>query len=219
MKKFLPVVFASCLISSTAFAGSGPGFPGFYVGANIGTAFTKNVPLSGSVPSGTYAANLTTKTGVTVNGTVGYDFGLVRVEEEVGYQQNSVGGTATTTTGTYQATSTTQPLTGNISVVSFMTNVRKDFEVGGVSPYVTAGIGAANVSFNDVSDGTTNIKYHKTKFASKLGVGVSYSITPNIFADLCYTYSPTARFESPVNSAEKIRFTTHTIKAGVGYRF
>jgi OmpA-OmpF porin, OOP family len=230
MKKFVPLLFAASLISPTAFAASGSAFNGFYAGCNVGASFMKSVPLSGSVSSGTYNANLTTKTGVAVTGTVGYDFGSVRVAEEVGYQQNSIGGTATTTTtgqqGSYQypdsggSTSSTQPVSGNISVVSVMTSVSKDFQVGGVSPYVTAGAGVANVSFNNVSDGTTIINQHNTKLAYQIGAGVSYSFTPSVKMDIHYDYSAVAGFVSPVNTTQNtIHISSHKINVGMGYRF
>ncbi|MEI8032382.1 MAG: P44/Msp2 family outer membrane protein [Chlorobiaceae bacterium] len=183
--------------------------------------------MSGDVPGGLYAASLKPRTGVSVDGAVGCNLGSIRVEESVGYQNNSIGGTATTTStgyqeGGYQAggyqeagTSTTRALSGDISVSSVMTNVYKDFQVSGVDTYVTAGCGAAIVNVNKVSDGVTNINHQKTLLAYQFGLGCCYSFTPSVKMNLNYQFTPGLKTNLPELGSSELKITAHKIKIGI----
>ena len=117
--------------------------------------------------------------GLFVNGFVGKDLGIVRVEGEVAYRQNDMdkfGGI---------------PVTGDMTSVAYMANIYYDFEDDfGITPYVGLGLGAANVIFDSaVSDSDTTLAF-------QLMAGVSFPISGSvsIIADL-HIFGATPEFE------------------------
>jgi opacity protein-like surface antigen len=227
MRKLLLALFALCLISSTAFAGTAAENGGFYIGIEGGQNFERSEYSSTSV-SRTSASKLKT-TRPSFGFLGGYDFGQFRVAGTVSSQNYSVSGTTTTTNEIQNYSPTTRALSGDVSVTSIMTNLYYDLPRYGVNPYVTVGAGATIVNCNNVTDGATSINNQKTNFACKVGAGCSYNITRNMFVDLEYQYDFAGAIKLDNNSSSdnsssatslgEVRVPKHAIKLGLGYNF
>ena len=62
-------------------------------------------------------------------------------------------------------------------------------------------------------------KHSKTKFVPVIGAGVRYEITPEIFATLAYNYAFKTTVASQAKAGTQVKFQSHILKAGVGFRF
>ena len=136
MKKSLAVfgvVLTVGLLTVPAYAG-----PSVYVSGNIGEASFNEInqknPLTQAVEG-----TISTTSGINVLGAVGLKCCVtnLRLEAEYGYQRNNA--------DSIKMRFGTFPLTGNYSVSSYMANGYYDIKAGPVNPYLTAGIGLAEV--------------------------------------------------------------------------
>jgi opacity protein-like surface antigen len=129
------------------------------------------------------------------NGAFGYNLKPVRVEIGVGYQKNS-----------YSDYSYPGP-----SLTTIMANGYYDFNMGSAfSPYVTAGVGIADIN-------TADNYVDQTVFAWKVGAGVGVKIASNVTIDLGYQYLKPEGVSSVMN--EKVNFSSNNILLGMRYDF
>lgn len=138
-------------------------------------------------------------TGFVIGGAIGTSLdnwakGL-RVEAEVSYRRNDVGGNWTSSTG-----DTGGFVDGNASTFAIMANVWYDIDIGNkVRPYIGGGVGwgrarldqglfttftssGATTGIRDVSDITNS------GFAWQLGLGINYEVAPDVDVGLGYRY-------------------------------
>src|SRR5215212_83952 len=184
----------------------------------------------------TGGANVRLKNGYDIDAILGYDFGMFRLEGELGYKHSSVKsfsqdtafGTTVTTgltpAGATQTTAFVFPngnltafnLTNNLNIWSGMINGLVDFgDASGVSFYVGAGIGRARVKLFQNSD---------SAWAYQGIAGVRFAVSPNIDIGLKYRYfrtgdldfAPTATTFSTVNTVAVPNVLTGTTTPGVG---
>ena len=148
------------------------------------------------------------KAGFAVNGALGLDGGMYRIEGAVGYQVNDFDNIADEFVGI-------DPDQTEVSILSFMANGYLDIEmpVSIVTPYLTAGAGVANVSFDYGDDDSDD----DTVFAYQFGAGVGIAAVPNVMLDLGYRYFATEDV-SPADDVE-VSIASHNIMAGVRVNF
>ena len=191
MKKMLSLLVAAVLVmgwSSNSFAGNP------YASANIGIVWFDDI-------EGTHvdrderdddSFDLVCDSGLTLTGAVGYDFGDVRAELEIGYQNNDV--SEIIDIGAPIDGDSPWEGTGNISMTTFMLNGYYDIalmEDSGVELFLTAGIGAAYCNFDEVGEkdndddiGTMNVN----TWAYQLGAGIAIPVGDGIMVDARYRY-------------------------------
>src|SRR3990170_5244135 len=93
------------------------------------------------------------KTGLDVDGIVGYDFGLVRVEGELGYKRASIDEMEVSPFISGEGPGDHFDADGRMSIISAMANLLIDFgDADGLSGYVGPGAGIARVKYNADSD-------------------------------------------------------------------
>lgn len=179
--------------------------PNWYAGLNIGYA----VPGDMSVSSST-AMKLSLENSASIAGAVGYSVSSVpglRGEFELGYQ--SFNADKISVQGNVHQAS------GSTSSVSFMANVYYNLlEAAGFSPYITSGVGFANLSMDgrpDPADDTS-----ATVFAWQVGAGLMYDINPTIAIDGRYRYFATA--DGDFNGTD-LSLDSNTVSIGVLFRF
>ena len=180
MKKtlFLVILFAALGASS---ASAKP-----YVSGSIGLGLEGNAVFDG--------ADFKQDNSVVVNGAIGYNFKPVRVELGVGYQKHDY---------------SDYPEYPGLSFLTVMANGYYDFDLGSeFSPYVTAGVGIADVN-------TTDNYVDQTVFAWKVGAGVGVKIASNVTIDLGYQYLKPEGLSSV--KPEKVSWAGHNILAGIRY--
>ena len=212
------------VLASTALAGPAIARDkAWYIGVEGGAMIVEDMSykLRGT---NTEAMRVDSATGFDVDGIIGYDFGMFRLEAEVGYKRseadklrNSVpfGGTAI---GSYDAT-----VSGRTSALSFMVNGLLDFgQDDGISGYVGGGVGVARIKAVAITVfPRTVIEDSDTGFAYQAIAGVRFPITTNIDLGLKYRFfnaegvNVTARNGVGLDT----RYRSHSLLASLVYNF
>lgn len=176
-------------------------------------------------------ANLTftPKDGFIVGGTVGYDFGRVRIEGEIVYRDHgmqSVGFSnlpASAQSNYGIPASGSAPLGGDISSIGFMGNVIYElFPHSMVTPYIGAGIGGADLHLNDVRVRSVPFASGGSlQFAYQAIAGVKVAIGANWSASIDYRYfaATDGSFSDALGNRFKLPYATQNAMAGVAYHF
>jgi opacity protein-like surface antigen len=193
MKKTLLVAAASVALATPALAKDGSP----YVGVEGGILFPKSQTVFGDIDftntantdfTRTSVANVKYKKGYDVDLIAGYDFGMFRLEGELGYKRaraksinvNDAFVTALNTGAGTTFTGGDFNINGKTSVLSGMVNGLVDFGGnGGPGFYAGGGVGAANVKQFGSSD---------TKFAWQLLAGAYMPVSNNLDVGLKYRY-------------------------------
>ena len=149
-------------------------------------------------------------TGYNVGAALGYDFGPGRMEAEIAYRSNEFD------KFTYQGVSVSGD--GTASALSFMVNGYLDFKnQSAVTPFVTAGLGFANVDVDDVEVAGVSVgSEDDTVFAYQLGAGLGIALNKEISLDLSYKYFATSDPEFDGTEAE---YDSHNINVGLRFSF
>lgn len=133
--------------------------------------------------------------GYAVTGAVGIESGRTRLEGEIGYQKNGI--------------EDADDL--DISMTTFMANGYLDLGVpmSPVTPYVTAGIGVAEVK----ADGLGFDDDSCTVLAGQVGIGAGFNIAPMVTFDAKYRYLIAADAEFDDNT--EISIDSHNVMLGL----
>ncbi|HOX16422.1 MAG TPA: outer membrane beta-barrel protein [Smithellaceae bacterium] len=211
MKKTFSVViglFILLILPAVSFSAA----PRPYISGQLGVAFLSD---SDFTEPGYYTETLDFDPGFATTFAGGVNFGMFRVEGEIGYQTNEIdrvrgGGYS------YNANA-------DLYCLSFLANGYIDFvNKSPFTPYISAGIGIANVGVkSDYYYDHHNDRYYyydddDTVFAYQVGAGVAYSINKNMILDLKYRFFAT---EDPNLYGSKAEFKSHNIYFGFRYTF
>ncbi len=154
-----------------------------YVSGNVGMSWVNDIKDG--------AARYSLDDGTNVLGAIGIRCPQkdCRLEAEIGYQ----------TTGMNTVTSRFGPseYRGDVHVWSLLANGYYNIYDGkGFKPYLTAGLGAARVKFDNLRFAGYSNGYseHETAFAYQVGAGVAVPISPGVKIDARYRYFSTADF-------------------------
>ncbi len=232
MRNHLLVAVAAAAIATPALAQS----TGPYVGIEGGVLFPKDTRVGATVdfidpatPDATFknVGKVNHKTGFDVDAIGGYDFGMFRVEGELGYKRaksddfrlNPAFVDAYEAATGVTLTDTTFDLDSHTSVLSGMINGLVDFDAGGVSIYGGGGFGRARVKLLGDSDGA---------WAYQGIAGVRVPVTSNVDVGVKYRYFRTGELnfnddatltDAGVAFASSDHFTSHSVLASLIYNF
>jgi OmpA-OmpF porin, OOP family len=213
--RILPGLLAAGLVAGLTTAAAAQ-TNGLYAGAEAGFNIVpeyKNKDAGGTVKT-------STDVGYGLLGQVGYGFGPIRLEGELGWRQNDMdrlkgpGGTA--------------DLRGNLGVLSLMANAYYDFNTGTkLTPYVGVGAGGAWVNADKIKSKATDavlLDDSTTSFAYQGIAGVSYAINNQLSlkADYRYFATPQVEIKEPAaigGGKDKFTYTSHAIMVGFTYKF
>jgi opacity protein-like surface antigen len=194
-------------LSSIAYSAEGP-----YVSGNLGIAIANDSEVTDSTAPG-ITLDIESDTGFAIGGAIGYDFGSTRIEGEVAYQQNDFDKIGVAGLGSVD-------LTGDTSSLSFLVNGYYDFNNSSAfTPYISGGIGLANVEINDMSiprSGLPSVNDDDTVFAYQVGVGVGYAVNEEVSIDVKYRYFGTSDLEFDTTEVE---YSSHNLYAGIRVAF
>ncbi len=140
MKKYLLITFVCVLV----FFFSAPVYSaeGLYVSGNIGFAMASDSDITDSTVPGV-TVNTEFDTGLAFGAALGYDFNRFRAEGEISYQKNDI--------DKIGSPGVILDATGDAKALSFLINGYYDFiNSSAFTPYISAGIGFAQVEFNDL---------------------------------------------------------------------
>ena len=175
-----------------------------YISGNVGSSWM-NDTKDGALK---YGMN----NGITALGAIGMRENCYRFEGELGYQKNGVD-------NVYSSYGTSN-FRGNIEVWSVLANGYYDiYTGGGIKPYLTAGVGAARVQFEDVAFQNTPNGHgwseHDSVFAYQLGAGIAIPITSGVKLDARYRYFSTAEFT--LNDGYQSRLASNSVLVGLRF--
>jgi opacity protein-like surface antigen len=147
-----------------------------------------------------------TDTGFVLGGAIGTNLdnwvnGL-KVEMEVSYRRNDVGGTWTNDNA-----SDAGFIDANLSTFAIMANAWYEIGIGSkVRPYVGGGVGwartQADIAFVATTGSSGSDQEENAGFAWQLGLGMNYEVAPDVDVGIGYRYFVGPRFDEfhPFNS-------------------
>ncbi|HEX8445134.1 MAG TPA: OmpA family protein [Sphingomonas sp.] len=163
--------------------------------------------------------------GFDVDGIIGYDFGPIRIEGEVGYKRAEVEAHTTTVAingtpaGRYESNRS-----GSTDALSFMVNGLLDFGSNeGLNGYVGGGAGIARVSANiyRLNGGPVIVDDSDTRFAWQAIAGVRYPVTDNVDIGLKYRFFNVDNLKYTTSGGAQTdgRFRSHSVLASLVFNF
>jgi opacity protein-like surface antigen len=227
---FLAAVAATAIATPALAQTSGP-----YVGIEGGALFPKDTHVDATVdytnpatPDTTFnnAFDVNNKTGFDIDAIGGYDFGMFRLEGELGYKRaknearlNPAFVSAYDTATGVTLTDSDFDLGSHVTVLSAMLNGLVDADLGGFSLYGGGGLGYAKVKQFGDSDHA---------FAWQLIAGARVPVTSNVDVGLKYRYFRTGSLhftddasfpEAGIALNNSGKFSSHSVLASLIYNF
>lgn len=220
MRKVLFALTVAVIFSIPTIAlaqpGMGPYFSGF-IGATM--------PLDQDVYGFDLDDEIEFDPGINIGGTIGFDYGYLRLEGEISYKEGEVSGVTDRISG-----ESFRDIDGTIGALAFLANLFVDLHnQGPITPYFGGGIGFAGLYQDDIYgrstfDGTWTELYESDDdmvFAYQVGAGVEIMIAPAFSIDLSYRYFGTseATFNDDTPLDNEMEFTSHNVTAGLRVMF
>src|SRR5438552_2839185 len=210
MSKYLFAAVAAAAVASPVVARDGP-YVGVEGGALLVQKTTADYQGITGLTDGTIG--IKHKTGIDLDAIAGYDFGMFRVEGELGYKKAGI-----------KSTNPNIPFFtffedgGRGRTVSAMVNALVDFGPDdGLNGYVGGGVGAARTSYkvNIISFGGTD-----SNFAWQLIAGIRYPVSPHFDVGLKYRYFST-KYNLNEGPTEELlgKWRSHSLLASLIYNF
>ena len=205
MKKIIALMTLCVLwIFGTSFAVAG----NMYMNGNLGAVWLIDSDISQS--DGT-KGTAEYDTGFGITGALGYDFGMFRVEGEVGYRKTDYD----------KAGASGQPKVnagGDVTGWDLMVNGYLDIKTETpFTPYVGVGIGGAFLDSSAVNAGGITIRSDDdTVFAYQAIAGVAYTFAEVWMAQLEYRFFGTS---DPTYGGTESEYKSHNLFIGIRYNF
>jgi opacity protein-like surface antigen len=220
MKKTLVLLFAGLVVAGLSAAPASAA--DHYVSGSVGLSWMSDISIAEDETDEFDKINV--GSGLTLLGAIGCDYGDYRLEAEIGYQQNDIDGVNVIEEGEdlVLVPAAGVPAEGDVSVLSLMANGYYDIDLGGVDLYATAGVGVAQVSFDDfrygddIEDDAGSLDFSETALAWQVGAGLAVPIGTNIALDARYRYFATTDFS--VNGVN-MNVESHNVLLGLRVGF
>ena len=184
---------------------------GPYFSANIGMAFPSDSDITDSTVPG-ITAGVESDSGLALGAALGYDFGILRFEGEIGWQKNDL--------DKLKIIGINFDLTGDASIISFLLNLYIDMENSTpFTPFFGVGVGLANVDINDLNvpgSGLPSSSGDETVFAWQIGGGLGYAVSQSTTLEIKYRYFATKDAEF---GTTKVELASHNIYLGARFAF
>jgi outer membrane protein OmpA-like peptidoglycan-associated protein/opacity protein-like surface antigen len=226
-KLAIAVALASTALATPALARD----KAWYVGVEGGAMIVEDIHFDiGTTPD---AMQIDHNYGYDVGGTVGYDFGVFRIETEVAYKSanvdairsslripafNAAGGLVSSNPGSYSYAG------GKTTALSFMLNGMLDFgDDDGLQGFVGGGVGVARVKADKYALNTYGsfLNDSDTVFAWQAIAGIRAPITDRIDASLKYRFfnADNVKLVDVTGRTLDGRFRSHSIMGGFTMNF
>jgi len=189
---------------------------GWYLGAEAGANFVPKIKFNANANTWQQQQD----TGYALAGQVGYGFGQVRLEGEIGWRSNDLSG--------FRNSAGAQSVNdGEIRGVNFMGNIFYDFQTDSQwTPYVGAGIGAINLNNANVkiNNGLGVVNDTNLLFAWQAIAGLSYAVTDSLSIKADYRYLRSEQSTFNLNPAYSPytgngNYVSHTVMVGFTVKF
>ena len=220
MRKFLLLAaVAAAAIASPATARDGSQYFGIEGGLLFGGELEQDFRITDGGTTSNYddAFEVDFKPSIDLDAIVGHDFGMFRLEAELGYKKLRADEIELDNdfADDFDLVDSDFDIDGGGRIISVMVNGLLDFGDDGLSAYVGGGIGTARVKFGGDKD---------SSIAYQLIAGVRKAVTPTIDVGLKYRYFRTSklRFNDEFNDGQSIvginsngRFSSHSLLASL----
>ncbi len=209
-------IYVSIIALSLVFTASAYSAQGMYVSGNVGLSLVDDIDMTDS-DNVFPGANIEMEfdSGVSFAGAIGYRMDNIRVEAEVGYQENDIEKVDVFGIDI-------EDFEGDLNSLSVLANGYYDFATSSpFTPFLTAGLGMAQVEINELNfrgSGLTSATEDDTVFAWQVGAGVSYAVSDMLDLELKYRYLMVADLEFE-EGLEVDGPNSHNISLGVRYNF
>jgi opacity protein-like surface antigen len=218
------VIFALPALSPAASSRPGP-----YVSGFLGATVPRDTTATGTdfIGSPALAFNdlVEFDPGINLGGTVGYDFGMIRMEGELSYKQADINTVTERASGIQFG-----DVDGDLGALAMMFNTFVDLHNDtSVTPYLGGGFGFAAMYLSDTfgTDPTNGVRGplylsgSDTVFAYQAGAGLEIALNREVSLDLGYRYFGTskARFGGNQDITTSLKFESHNAAVGVRLRF
>jgi opacity protein-like surface antigen len=227
MKRSLIVSVVLVTLLIPALCSANPPRPGPYVGGFIGASIPRDADVTGfdffsDVP---FDERVEFDPGINIGGSLGYDFGYVRLEGELAYKYSEISAITEKSNGLPFL-----DVDGNLGSFSGMANVFIDLHnPSPVTPYFGGGVGFAALTLSDTF-GTDSVNGARIPlyledddavFAYQVGAGVGIELNPQLTLDLGYRYFGTskANFGGDLPIATDMKFESHNATVGIRVKF
>ncbi|MFO1188350.1 MAG: outer membrane beta-barrel protein [Alphaproteobacteria bacterium] len=201
-----PIVAGAALAVTGMFSAAAMAQDGFYVSGKAGANWLQDADVF-TGPTREADFDL----GYGVLGAVGYRFGQIRVEGELGFRDNNIdqisGGNGS----------------GDMTSLSAMLNAIYDLgDFAGVRPYIGAGIGWARVKLDNAAlAGTTLTNDSDSQFAYQGMIGFQVPLDTALSLDVGYRYFATLDpdFRTVGGAKFDSDYRSHMVMVGLTYSF
>src|SRR5579859_1054377 len=188
---------------------------GLYAGAEAGVNFVPTLKFNAD-------SNIWKQQqdpGYAILAQVGYGFGNVRLEGEVGWRQNGL--------SKFSDELGDHSVDGNVNALSVMGNVYYDFvNETKWTPYLGVGLGGVNVAADNIKAGGANVSNDQNFVLAYQGIaGVSYAVDEQLSlrGDYRYLRTEAATWElDPAYNAGSYargRYESHSVLVGFIWKF
>jgi opacity protein-like surface antigen len=219
--KRLFIIFAAILtLGIPAVCAAASPRPGPYASGFIGVSIPQNTTVNSyNYVTGTpFEDRVEFNPGINIGGTVGYDYGFIRMEGELSYKHGEI--------ATITDRITAQRFhnaDGNLGALALMLNGFFDLHnASPITPYLGGGIGFATMHLSDtfVSEFGPPIYQQDddSVFAYQVGGGLEVALTHRFSLDLGYRYFATTKARFGTNRDITTEFELRSHNAAVGFR-
>ncbi|MBJ6799344.1 outer membrane protein [Geomonas propionica] len=215
MKKHLLPILVLTSLALPAAAMATPPRPGPYVSGFIGVTVPESVNATSFDGVTTFNDRIKFDPGLNVGGTLGFDFGLMRLEGEISYKDLQLNRVTDRDSG-----QRFRIADGNVDTTAFMANVFFDMHNDTpITPYLGGGVGFAALHLNDVYSTANDFLYDaddQVVLAYQAGGGLEVALNRQLSLDLAYRYFGTSQ-ASFINTEFEVR--THNATMGLRLKF
>lgn len=227
MKRALAAIAVLSTLAVPAISPAASAYPGGYMSGFLGI----NVNSDTNAESTDFFTNFNDRVefdpGINIGGTVGYDFGIVRLEGELSYKHAEIK-SVTDKDDDFRF----RNVDGSIGATAMIFNGFFDLHNNSrITPYLGGGIGFAGLYLSDTTGIDTSggsaqriILYGDSDdavFAYQLGTGVEIDLNRFYSLDIGYRYFVTDRatFDSDLDISTSLKFESHNATLGFRFKF
>lgn len=220
MKKNLVFFATFIILMIPALSKATPPHPGPYMTGFLGLSIIQDANVTGFdyFVDQSFDERVEFDPGINIGATVGYDYGIIRLEGELSYKHGEIS-TISDKGGSYRYRNSD----GTLGVLAKMFNAFLDLHNNSpVTPYLGGGIGFAAMHLSDTFVPGDPVPIYQedddSVFAYQVGGGLEVALNRLLSLDLGYRYFATtkARFGSKSDIVTELNFQGHN--AAVGFR-
>lgn len=219
MNRLLIVFTAVVLLTIPTLSAATPPRQGPYISGFFGTCILGDADVSSYdyLTETSFADRAEFAPDVNIGGTVGFDYGAVRLEGELSYKQGEMA-TITDRIDNVQF----HGESGNIGALAVMFNTFFDLHNSSpVTPYVGGGVGFAAIHLSDTYVAEFGPPIYEegddSVFAYQIGTGVEIALKQRLSLDFGYRYfaATKANFDPNPYISSELKFKSHNIAIGL----